>query len=222
MPQIPGKSTRWRKKPTLRTKIGRVTSTLDPLNVVVLVSGSGTLLQSILDNQDDRYRVSLVIADVPCAALIRAEEAGVDTRVVELGADRAAWNVTLADVIEEGNPGIIVSAGFMKILGAGVLDRFGGRIINTHPALLPSFPGAHAVRDALAYGVKVTGSTVHYIDSGVDTGPIIAQEAVDVEPDDTESSLHERIKKIERQLIVSVLRSARIDETNRKVEFIHE
>ena len=199
-----------------------MTSTLDPVNVVVLVSGSGTLLQSILDNQDSHYRVSLVIADVPCVALERAEAAGVGTRVVELGEDRAAWNVTLADVIEEGNPGIIVSAGFMKILGAGVLDRFGGRIINTHPALLPSFPGAHAVRDALAHGVKVTGSTVHYIDAGVDTGPIIAQQAVEVEPDDTESSLHERIKKVERQLIVSVLRSATIDETTRKVEFIHE
>ena len=194
----------------------------DPLEVVVLVSGSGTLLQAILDHQDDRYRVSRVIADVPCPALERAEQVGVETRVVELGADRAAWNVTLADVIAETNPDLVVSAGFMKILGAGVLDRFGGSIINTHPALLPSFPGAHAVRDALAHGVKVTGSTVHFIDAGVDTGPIIAQAAVEVEPGDTESSLHERIKKIERQLIVSVLRSATIDETTRKVEFIHE
>ncbi|MCS5480437.1 phosphoribosylglycinamide formyltransferase [Corynebacterium sp. YIM 101645] len=192
------------------------------MGVVVLVSGSGTLLQAILDNQGDRYRVSLVIADVPCTALERAEKAGVDTRVVELGDDRAAWNVTLADTIAEINPDIIVSAGFMKILGAGVLARFDGRIINTHPALLPSFPGAHAVRDALAHGVKVTGSTVHFIDAGVDTGPIIAQAAVEVETDDTEDSLHERIKKIERQLIVSVLRSATIDETTRKVEFIHE
>lgn len=206
-----------------------MTSTLDPnipnddlLKVVVLVSGSGTLLQAILNNQDDRYRVSLVIADVPCTALERAEKAGVDTRVVGLGDDRAAWNVTLADVIAEADPDIVVSAGFMKILGAGVLDRFGGRIINTHPALLPSFPGAHAVRDALAHGVKVTGSTVHFIDAGVDTGPIIAQAAVEVEPEDTESSLHERIKKIERQLIVSVLRSVTIDETTRKVGFIHE
>lgn len=194
----------------------------DPLEVVVLVSGSGTLLQAILDHQDDRYRVSRVIADVPCPALERAEQVGVETRVVELGADRAAWNVTLADAIAEADPDLIVSAGFMKILGAGVLDRFGGSIINTHPALLPSFPGAHAVRDALAHGVKVTGSTVHFIDAGVDTGPIIAQAAVEVEPGDTESSLHERIKKIERQLIVSVLRSANIDETTRKVEFIHE
>ncbi|GAB2506406.1 phosphoribosylglycinamide formyltransferase [Corynebacterium atrinae] len=192
------------------------------LNVVVLVSGSGTLLQSLLDNQDDSYRVSLVIADVQCPALDRAEGAGVDTRVVELDGDRAAWNITLADAIAEGHPDLIVSAGFMKILGAGVLDRFGGRIINTHPALLPSFPGAHAVRDALAHGVKVTGSTVHFIDAGVDTGPIIAQQAVSIKPGEDEDSLHERIKQIERQLIVSVLKAATIDHTTRKVEFIHE
>ncbi|AKK08189.1 phosphoribosylglycinamide formyltransferase [Corynebacterium testudinoris] len=192
------------------------------LNVVVLVSGSGTLLQSLLDNQDDSFRVSRVIADVECPALERAVGAGVDTHVVELDGDRAAWNVTLADAIAEANPDLIVSAGFMKILGAGVLDRFGGRIINTHPALLPSFPGAHAVRDALAHGVKVTGSTVHFIDAGVDTGPIIAQQAVSIEPGDDEGSLHERIKQIERQLIVSVLRAATIDQTTRKVKFIHE
>lgn len=211
------------------TKIGRVTSTLDPnipdddpLEVVVLVSGSGTLLQAILDNQDSRYRVSRVIADVSCAALERAERAGVETRVVELGADRAAWNVTLADVIAETSPDLVVSAGFMKILGAGVLDRFGGRIINTHPALLPSFPGAHAVRDALAYGVKVTGSSVHFVDAGVDTGEIIAQEAVTVYPDETEESLHERIKQVERRLIVTVLRSARTDNTTGKVQFANE
>lgn len=199
-----------------------MTSTTDPINTVVLVSGSGTLLQSILDNQDEHYRVSLVVADVECPALERAEAADVDTRVVALGDDRAAWNEALADVVEEASPGLVVSAGFMKILGAGFLDRFEGRIINTHPALLPSFPGAHAVRDALAHGVKVTGSTVHFIDAGVDTGPIIAQQAVTVEPGDTESSLHERIKQVERQLIVSVLRRARIDESTRKVEFIHE
>ncbi|RNE48616.1 phosphoribosylglycinamide formyltransferase [Corynebacterium alimapuense] len=208
-----------------RTKIGRVTSPTDPttvLNVVVLVSGSGTLLQSLLDQQDGSYRISRVIADVECVALERAEKAGVDTRIVALGDDRSAWNVMLADTISEADPDLIVSAGFMKILGSGVLDRFGGRIINTHPALLPSFPGAHAVRDALAAGVKVTGSTVHFIDSGVDTGPIIAQRALEVASEDTESTLHERIKTIERQLIVSVLRAATIDENTRKVEFINE
>ena len=195
---------------------------ISPLNVVVLVSGSGTLLQSILDQQDEHYRVSLVLADVECAALERAAAAGVDTRVVALGGDRAAWNSSLAEAIAEADPDLVVSAGFMKILGSGVLDRFDGRIINTHPALLPAFPGAHAVRDALAHGVKVTGSTVHFIDAGVDTGPIIAQQAVVIGPEDTEGSLHERIKQVERQLIVTVLRSARIDESTRKVEFIHE
>lgn len=197
-----------------------------PLDIVVLVSGSGTLLQSILVSQDDSYRVVRVIADVDCPALERAERAGVETTVVPLSGDRAAWNVTLADAIGAAAPDLIVSAGFMKILGAGVLDRFEGRIINTHPALLPAFPGAHAVRDALAYGVKVTGSTVHFIDAGVDTGAIIAQEAVTVTAEDTEDSLHERIKQVERQLIVSVLRAAIIndntDQDNRKVDFIHE
>lgn len=197
-----------------------------PLDIVVLVSGSGTLLQSILDSQDDSYRVVRVIADVDCPALERAARAGVETEVVPLRGDRATWNVTLADAIDAASPDLIVSAGFMKILGAGVLDRFEGRIINTHPALLPAFPGAHAVRDALAYGVKVTGSTVHFIDAGVDTGVIIAQEAVTVTPEDTEDSLHERIKQVERQLIVSVLRAATINDNtgqnNRKVDFIHE
>ncbi len=199
-----------------------MTSTTGPINIVVLVSGSGTLLQSILDHQDEHYRVSLVVADVQCPALERAEAAGVATKVVALGDDRAAWNEQLADAAGDAAPDLVVSAGFMKILGAGFLGRFGERIINTHPALLPAFPGAHAVRDALAHGVKVTGSTVHVIDAGVDTGPIIAQQAVTVEPGDTEGSLHERIKQVERQLIVSVLRSARIDESTRKVEFIHE
>lgn len=193
-----------------------------PLDIVVLVSGSGTLLQSILDNQDEHFRVTCVIADVDCPALKRAEAAGVDTNVVKLEGDRAAWNATLAETIVAVNPDLIVSAGFMKILGAGVINLFGGRIINTHPALLPSFPGAHAVRDALAHGVKVAGSTVHFIDAGVDTGPIIAQKAVEVAPDDTESTLHERIKKIERQLIISVLQAATIDETTRKVVFTNE
>lgn len=198
-----------------------MTST-NPNNIVVLVSGSGTLLQAVLDAQDDSFTVTLVVADKPCPALDRARAAGIDTRVVEMTADRDSWNATLADVVGEGNPDLIVSAGFMKILGAAFLARFGGRIINTHPALLPSFPGAHGVRDALAYGVKVTGSTVHFVDEGVDTGPVIAQEAVEVAPDDTEGSLHERIKQVERKLIVSVLRRAQIDRATGEVQFIHE
>ncbi|MFC5088122.1 phosphoribosylglycinamide formyltransferase [Corynebacterium aquatimens] len=174
--------------------------------VAVLVSGTGTLLQSILDNQGQEYSVVLVVADVACAALDRAEAAGVPTAVVPLGADREEWNKQLAAAVDKHAPDIVVSAGFMKIVGAPFLERFEGRLINTHPALLPSFPGAHAVRDALAYGVKVTGTTVHYIDAGVDTGEIIAQRAVDIRPDETEEDLHERIKIEERALIVDVLR----------------
>lgn len=199
-------------------RIRQVTST-QPNNVVVLVSGAGSLLQAILDAQDETYTVTLVIADKPCPALERARAAGVDTRVVEMTADRDSWNTTLAAAAGEGSPDLIVSAGFMKILGAAFLARFDGRIINTHPALLPAFPGAHGVRDALDYGVKVTGSTVHFVDAGVDTGLVIAQEAVAVAPDDTEESLHERIKQVERKLIVSVLRSAQIDRVLGEVQF---
>lgn len=188
----------------------------------MLVSGSGTLLQSILDHQDERYRVVRVVADIECPALGRARDAGIETRVVALADDREEWNARLVEAVAEAEPDLVVSAGFMKILGAPFLERFEGLTINTHPALLPSFPGAHAVRDALAYGVKVTGSTVHFVDAGVDTGEIIAQEAVPVAADDTEDSLHEKIKVVERGLIVSVLRSAHTDTTTRKVEFINE
>lgn len=191
-------------------------------DVVVLVSGSGTLLQAILDHQDETYRVVKVIADKDCPALARAEAAGVDKQVVALADDRDAWNVDLADAVAAAAPDLVVSAGFMKILGADFLDRYAGRTINTHPALLPSFPGAHAVRDALAYGVKVTGSSVHFVDAGVDTGEIIAQEAVTVHAGETEESLHERIKQVERRLIVTVLRSARTDNTTGKVQFANE
>jgi phosphoribosylglycinamide formyltransferase-1 len=119
--------------------------------------------------------------------------------------DRAAWDRGLAQAVAVFDPALVVSAGFMRILGAAFLARFGGRTINTHPALLPSFPGAHAVRDALAHGVRVTGCTVHLVDAGVDTGPIIAQRAVEVLPDDDEASLHERIKTVERELVVDLV-----------------
>lgn len=177
-------------------------------SVVVLVSGTGSLLQAILDNADDSYRVIKVIADVECQGIERAQSAGIDTEVVALGTDREEWNERLAAAV--GEPDVVVSAGFMKILGKAFLAKYEGRTINTHPALLPSFKGAHAVRDALAYGVKVTGSTVHFVDAGVDTGAIIAQRAVEVRPHDDEASLHERIKKVERELIVEVLRAATV------------
>ncbi|AWB83658.1 phosphoribosylglycinamide formyltransferase [Corynebacterium liangguodongii] len=187
--------------------------------VAVLVSGSGTLLQAILDHQDESYHVCLVAADSECPALERARRAGVRVAVVELGGDREEWDASLRDAVDSAAPDLVVSAGFMRIVGKAFLDTFEGRLINTHPALLPSFPGAHAVRDALAYGVKVTGTTVHYIDAGVDTGEIIAQAAVDVRPGETEAQLHERIKVRERALIVDVLRRAHID--NGKAYFTH-
>lgn len=141
------------------------------------------------------------------AGLDRARDRGLATQIVAPGdfADRAAWNLGLADAVSAWQPDWVVSAGFMRILSAGFLERFPNRVVNTHPALLPSFPGAHAVPDALAYGVKVTGSTIHLVDAGVDTGPIIAQRAVPVHADDDEASLHERIKEVERDLLVDVV-----------------
>lgn len=119
--------------------------------------------------------------------------------------DREAWNVALTEAVDAHKPDLVVLAGFMKILGPAFMERFGGRLINTHPALLPSFPGAHGVRDALAYGVKVTGCTVHLVDAGVDTGPILAQETVAVVPGDDEDTLQERIKVVERRLLAEVI-----------------
>ena len=191
--------------------------------IVVLVSGSGTNLQALIDAAADPaygVRILAVGADRDgIAGLERAEQAGMPTFVCRVGdfADRAAWDVALAEAIGAYAPGLVVSAGFMKLLGPEVLGRF--TVVNTHPALLPAFPGAHAVRDAVAYGAKVTGCTVHVVDAGVDTGPVIAQTAVDVRDDDTEESLHERIKTVERRMLVDVVgRAARegITVTDRK------
>lgn len=183
----------------------------DPARLVVLVSGSGTLLQSLLDAASRPgfpARVVAVGADRPgIGGLHRAQRAGVPGFVVRLAehADRDAFDVALADAVAGHQPDLVVSAGFLKILGERFLRRFAGRTINTHPALLPAFPGAHAVRDALSYGVRVTGATVHLVDSGVDTGPILAQEPVPVETADTEQELHERIKIVERRLLLDVV-----------------
>lgn len=153
-------------------------------------------------------RIAAVISDrADAAGLEIAREANIPTAVVALGdfPDRATWDEALARTIASFAPDLVVHAGFMKIVGAPSLTRFGGRMINTHPALLPSFPGAHGVRDALAAGVKVTGCTVIVVDEGVDTGPIVAQVAVEVRDNDTESSLHTRIKERERELVVSTV-----------------
>lgn len=178
------------------------------MKVVILASGTGTLLQAVIDSADETVEIVAVGSDRPCQALERAEASGVPTFCVEYTpkvTDREKWNRTLSEKIAEFDPDLVLSAGFMRIIGPTVVERFAHRIINTHPALLPSFPGAHAVEDALNYGVCVTGSTVHVVDSGVDTGPIVAQRAVPVEPNDTVETLHERIKKVERALLVEVL-----------------
>ncbi|MEV0252546.1 phosphoribosylglycinamide formyltransferase [Nocardia sp. NPDC050712] len=184
--------------------------TAAPATVVVLASGTGSLLRALLDAASVAGFPAKIVAvgvDRPCAATEHADAAGVPHFRVALKdfPDRSAWDVALTEAVAEFQPDLVVSAGFMKILGPVFLARYGGRILNTHPALLPAFPGAHGVRDALAYGVRVTGSTVHLVDSGVDTGPILAQEAVAVLPGDDEASLHERIKVVERRLLAEVV-----------------
>ena len=181
-----------------------------PTRLVVLVSGAGTLLQALLDAAGPDYpaRVVAVGADRPgIPALRRAEQHGLPTFVIALNRypDRASWDVALTEAVSAHRPDLVVTAGFMKLLGPAFLERFGGRILNSHPALLPAFPGTRAVAEALAHGVRVSGATVHLVDAGVETGPIVAQRAVEVLPDDTEEVLHERIKKVERRLLVDVV-----------------
>lgn len=187
-----------------------------PLRVLVLVSGAGTLLQALLDAQragGEAFDIVAVGADRDgIAGLLRAQEFGVPTFVVRPAAfaAREDWDQALAAELTAYAPDVVVSAGFMRILGPAVLRTV--PVLNTHPALLPSFPGAHAVRDALAHGVRITGATCHWVDAGVDTGPIIAQRAVPIEPDDTESVLHERIKAQERVMLLDVLRELASDQ----------
>lgn len=179
--------------------------------VVVLISGTGSTLAALLQASRDTdcpYEVVGVIADKDAPGLDHARRAGIPTTVVRLAdhVDRAAWDQALADAVVEHRPQLVVLAGFMKLLGAPLLEAYPGRIINTHPALLPSFPGAHGVRDALAHGVKITGASVIEVDAGVDTGRILAQVPVEVRDDDTEATLHERIKAAEQPLLVDVVK----------------
>ncbi|KQY38990.1 MULTISPECIES: phosphoribosylglycinamide formyltransferase [Nocardia] len=181
-----------------------------PATVVVLASGTGSLLNALLAAaREPGYPAQIVAVGVDrdCQATTHADAAGVPHFKVGLKdfPDREAWNVALTEAVDAHKPDLVVLAGFMKILGPAFMERFGGRLINTHPALLPSFPGAHGVRDALAYGVKVTGCTVHLVDAGVDTGPILAQETVAVVPGDDEDTLQERIKVVERRLLAEVI-----------------
>ncbi|MEV6478735.1 phosphoribosylglycinamide formyltransferase [Streptomyces sp. NPDC051576] len=182
--------------------------------LVVLVSGSGTNLQALLDAVEtvgvEAYGAEIVAVGADregIEGLARAERAGLPTFVCRVKdfATREEWDAALTAATAAYEPDLIVSAGFMKIVGKEFLALFGGRVVNTHPALLPSFPGAHGVRDALAYGARVTGCTVHFVDDGVDTGPIIAQGVVEIRDEDDESALHERIKEVERTLLVDVV-----------------
>ncbi|WP_346620072.1 phosphoribosylglycinamide formyltransferase [Blastococcus montanus] len=178
--------------------------------VVVLLSGTGSLCAALLDATDDPAYPATVVAvgaDREAPGLEHARRRGLPTFVCALGdhPDRAAWDRALADRIAGFAPDLVVSAGFMKIVGPAVLAGFEGRLVNTHPALLPAFPGAHAVRDALAAGATVTGATVHLVDAGVDTGPVLAQRQVPVLPGDDEPRLHQRIKDVERELLVETV-----------------
>lgn len=179
-----------------------------PARLLVLVSGSGTNLQALLDAcADPAYgaRVVAVGADRDgIGGLDRARAAGIPTFVVALRdhPTREDWDKALTAQVAEYQPDLVISAGFLKLVGPHFLDAFGGRYINTHNSLLPAFPGMHGPRDALAYGVKVTGATLFFVDAGVDTGPIIAQVTVPVHDDDDEETLTERIKQAERRQLV--------------------
>lgn len=179
--------------------------------IVVLVSGSGSNMSALIDaceREEVPGLVAAVAADRSCPALEIAGERKVNTFVCDFASydSRPRWNDDLRDAVREFEPDLVVSAGFMRILAPSFVDAFAGRLINLHPSLLPAFPGVHAVRDALAYGVKITGTTVHLVDHEVDHGPILLQEAVPVLPGDTAATLHERIKEVEHRLLPSACR----------------
>jgi phosphoribosylglycinamide formyltransferase 1 len=181
------------------------------VRLVVLVSGSGTNLQALLDaSAEPAYGAEVVAVGADregIEGLARAERAGVPTFVLRVKDfdDRTAWDQAMTKAVAEHQPDLVVSAGFMKLAGPDFLAEFGGRFVNTHPALSPSFPGMHGAADAVAYGVKVTGCTLFLVDEGVDTGPIVAQRAVEVADDDTAETLHERIKVAERAMLVDTI-----------------
>jgi phosphoribosylglycinamide formyltransferase 1 len=179
--------------------------------LVVLASGSGTTLQALLDaSADPRFGACVVAVGSDrggIEALARAERAGAATFTCATSqyADRDDWDAALADAVAVHEPDLVISAGFMKLVGSHFLKRFGGRFVNSHPALLPAFPGMHGAREALEHGVKITGCTLFVVDDGVDTGPIIAQVPVPVLDADDEASLHERIKVAERDMLVDYI-----------------
>lgn len=181
------------------------------MRIVLLASGSGTLTQAVIDAfADGKQGVDILAvgSDSPDAGVLdraRAHQIPIFVVSPKDFADRTTWNEHLRDTVADLAPDWVVSAGFMRILGERFVEAFPSRIINTHPALLPSFPGAHGVRDALAHGVKLTGGTIHLVDTGVDTGPIITQYAVPIGDEDTEETVHERIKTREREELVRLL-----------------
>ena len=181
--------------------------------LVILASGNGSIAQSIIDAVASKVLdvqiVGLICDKEHAQVLQRAKSAGISEFLIPMKPDRKLWDSEIINTLDELSPDLVVSAGFMRILSADCVERF--RIVNSHPALLPLFPGAHAVRDALAAGVKETGATIHWVDSGVDTGEIIAQETVAISASDTQASLHERIKIAERKLFVATLQSLLAD-----------
>lgn len=180
------------------------------LSIVVLISGSGSNLRALLEACDNPIfpaKVLAVGADGPAAGLAHAEQFGVPTFVVEPGlfSSKEAWSEVLLNNVRYHNPDLVVLAGFMKVLPANFVAALSPNLINLHPSLLPDFPGAHAVRDALLAGATKTGATVHIVDAGVDTGPVIAQREVQISQGVSEADLHEQIKSVERKLIVEVI-----------------
>lgn len=193
------------------------------LKLVVLISGVGSNLRALLDAERQPgagFEIVAVGADRQAPGLRFAEERGLPTFVVNYGAHdgRQAWGQALIAAVDAHHPDLVVLSGLMRILPADVVDHYAGRLINTHPALLPSFPGAHAVRDALAAGVAETGATVHLVDAGVDTGPVLAQSSVPVLPGDDEARLHERVKVAERRLLADTLTKI----SNRTIQLTQE
>lgn len=194
-----------------------------PIDIAVLASGSGTNLQALIDSSAVRPHIALVVSDREGAgALGRAADAGISARVVDWRAheSRDLFSVAVADVVEASGAKAVVLAGFMRILSPSFIDRFPNRVLNIHPSLLPAFPGANAVESAISHSVKLTGVTVHFVDEQVDNGPIIAQVAVEVLPDDTVESLHRRIQIEEHRLypeVVEALVSGRLSVSGRTV-----
>jgi phosphoribosylglycinamide formyltransferase-1 len=182
-----------------------------PVRLVVLVSGAGTNLQALIDAcRDPGYGATIVAVGSDrdgIQALDRAQASGIPAFTLKVRdyPTRDAWDLALTEATQQHDPGLVVCAGFMKLVGKSFLAAFGGRCVNTHPALLPSFPGMHGVREALDYGVKITGCTVFIVDESVDEGPIVAQAAVPIAPEDDEPALHERIKVAERALLVDTV-----------------